>query len=435
MADIYKGRIAFFYPWGNLGAFSSLRDALTLFIEHGYWVDFFTQFDEYFPSSEMRIQGLSIITRPEAFLFIDTSLPPLIHRFRKGNRKYRWLMMNLLFPLLREFTCKKFLHKRHNALPYNCMVGMDPEGLASASLYANMLNVPFVYWSLELLLSGEISTQEKERVKKLEITDSRRALLTIVQDRWRGQVLIEENGIDRSRLCFVPNAPRGKARRKKGDYLHKRFNIPPDRKVILCAGTISHWSMSAEIVSAAADWPEEFVLVMQSRRRQDIWKDKYIEKVIDIVDPKKVIISFEPVPPSEYHSFVDSADVGLAFYEVNNSQQSTIDRENIRVLGLSSGKIAGYLYSGLPVIVNDAVIGPKELVESSGSGICVRQPLDIKEALALIFYRYDWYVDNACRCFNQYLELEKHFTPVIDKLEVLTKREYNAFDHFIGGCD
>jgi hypothetical protein len=300
------------------------------------------------------------------------------------------------------------------------MVGMDPEGLASASLYAKLLNVPLAYWSLELLLSGEITTQEKKRIKKLEITDSRRAVLTIVQDPWRGQILIDENGIDPTRLFFVPNAPGGKARREKSDYLHMRLNIGLDRKVILCTGTINQWSMSAELVAAAADWPDEYILVLQSRSYKNVWRDEYIEKVIELADPKKVIISFEPVPPSEYRRFVDSADVGLAFYAVNISQRSTIDGENIHVLGLSSGKIAGYLYSGLPVIVNDAVIGPKELVESSSSGFCVRQPPDIKEALALIFDRYDWYVGNACQCFDQNLELEKHFIPVINKVESFT---------------
>jgi glycosyltransferase involved in cell wall biosynthesis len=226
-------------------------------------------------------------------------------------------------------------------------------------------------------------------------------------------------------MCYVPNAPRGKARREKSDYLYKRLNIPLDRKVILCAGAIARWSMSAEIVAAAADWPDEYILVMQSRIRKDVWRDEYIEKVIELADPKKVVISFEVVPPSDYRRFVDSADVGLAFYSPNISQGKTEITENIRILGLSSGKIAGYLHSGLPVIVNDAVIGPNELVQSSKSGFCVKQPLDIKEVLTLIFDRYDWYVGNACRCFDQDLELEKHFTPVIDKVELCTKREYN----------
>jgi glycosyltransferase involved in cell wall biosynthesis len=236
--------------------------------------------------------------------------------------------------------------------------------------------------------------------------------------------LIEENGIDPTRIFYVPNAPSGRARREKSDYLQKRLNVPLDAKVILYAGNISRWSMSAEIVKATAGWPNEYVLVIQSRTPKYFWRDKYLEKVIELADPKKVIISFEPVPQSEFRSFVDSADVGLAFYEPYFSQGCTTEGENIRLMGLSSGKIANYLYSGLPIIVNDVVIGPKEIVQSSNCGICVRHATDIKGALALIFDKYDLYVGNACRCFDQTLELEKHFTPVIDHLESYITKKY-----------
>ena len=434
MPASYKGRIAFFYHWGNLGAFSSLRDTLILLVEHGYLVDFFTQYDVSFPSFEMDIKGLSIINRPEAFFFVESSLPPLIHRFRKGGRPYRWLMMKLLYPLLREFTCNFFLRKQHASIPYHCMVGIDPEGLASASFYAKLLDVPSIYWSLELLLAKEIITQEKKNIKKLEIINNKQVAFTIIQDRWRGQALIKENGIDPTSLFYVPNAPRGRSRREKSDYLYKRLNIPREFKIILCAGTIGSWAMSTEIVAAAADWPNGYVLVMQSRAYNSIRKDKYIEKIREIADPRKVIISYEPVPQSEYRNFVDSADVGLAFYMPNPpNNYFNLLGENIRLIGLSSGKIAGYLYSGLPVIVNDVVIGPKELVQSSGSGFCVTHPAGIKDALSVVFDRYDWYVENACRCFDESLELEKHLTPILKKLELFTNSEYHYQEYISGG--
>jgi glycosyltransferase involved in cell wall biosynthesis len=329
-----------------------------------------------------------------------------------------WLEMNFFRPMKRLLLIN-LLRKRHASQPYACFIGMDPEGLISAAPLAKMLNIPLLYWSLELLFSSEITTQEKKQIKNQEITYSKQANFTIVQDPWRGQALIDENGLQLPRMQYVPNAPRGIARRKKSDYLHRCLNIDPGRKIILCAGTIDYWSMGIEIITAANNWPDDFVLVLQSRIRKDSWAGDYGKKIISLADPKKVVISYDPVPQADYRKFVDSADVGLAFYRSQEPQKttdSTTTGENIRLMGLSSGKIAGYLFSGLPVIVNDAIIGPKELVKSTDCGICVSHPNEIKEALEIIFYCYDWYVENACKCFEQNLELEKHFSPVISQI-------------------
>ncbi len=420
-------RIAIFYPSANLGAFSSLRDTLALLVELGYRVDFYTTLDAFYPRSDLDLQGLSIINRSEAFLYFTETYPKLILRLKKGGKPYRWLMMNVLHPLLRTLSFNNFLRQRHASHPYGCIIGIDPEGLTSAAPLAKILNIPLAYWSLELLFASEITKQEqKKRLKSQEITGSRQAIFTIVQDRWRGQALIDENGLEPSKIFYVPNAPRGKARREKSDYIHRRLNISPERKVVLCAGSIARWSMAAEIVAAAVDWPDDYVLVMQSRKYQIGHPDEYWNDLIKMVDPKKVIISSDPVPQSEFRRFVDSADVGLAFYTPAPLQNTTAFGKNISLIGLSSGKIAGYLHSGLPIIVNDAVIGPGELVKTTQCGICVEKPEEIKDALASIFGQYDWYTANACRCFDQEMELERHFGSVIEQMEIHNGRKYNT---------
>ena len=367
----------------------------------------------------MKLDGISVIQRPEAFQFIQSALPPLIQYFKRGSKLYRWLFVNLFHPLMREHGLNKFIQKRHYLLPYRLIFGMDPEGLATAAYFAKVLDVPYAYWSLELLLASEIRTAEKKKIKQLEVTNNIQGCLTIVQDRWRGSVLIKENGLDPNRVFYVPNAPRGIARRIKSNYLHKRYNIAQERKIILCSGSISAWSMSEEIILASRDWSEEFVLVMQSRALRSIWKDDYVEKVTKQVDPKKVIISFDPVPQNEFSTFVDSADIGIALYLSDPANVYNNLGENIRTLGLSSGKIAGYLFSGLPVIVNDSVIGPKELVESSDCGICIGQPGEIANAMRHIIDRYEWYSEKACQCFNEILQLDKNFQPVMKEVERL----------------
>jgi glycosyltransferase involved in cell wall biosynthesis len=92
--------------------------------------------------------------------------------------------------------------------------------------------------------------------------------------------------------------------------------------------------------------------------------------------------------------------------------------KNLELMGLSSGKLSSYLHSGLPVVVNEA-IGPRELVKTYDCGVCVSQASEIEEALKTIFERYDWYAENACRCFNERLEFGRYFESVIKKIDGL----------------
>jgi glycosyltransferase involved in cell wall biosynthesis len=302
------------------------------------------------------------------------------------------------------------------------MIGVDPEGLVSAAPLAQMLGVPFVFWSFELLFADEITGTKKKKLKEMEIVVNRQAEFSIIQDRWRGNALVQENGLRPESLIYIPNAPRGPARRQKSDYLHRRLGIDPGRRIILCAGMIDRWTMSMELVQVAAFWPEEFVLVMQSHTPRDgYWTQTYLNEVVRVADPSRVAISFDPIPSSDYRAMMDSADVGLVFYTSQTSSDTTQGR-NIRLIGLSSGKLGGFLHSGLPLVVNDAVIGPKELVEQWGCGICVSRPEQIGAALETIFRDYDAYASNAVRCFNQELELGARFSKVIERLDGLLEQ-------------
>jgi len=408
--------VAIFYPWANMGAFTSLRDALVILIEHGYRVDFYNVYDGSYPSPDLDEPGLSIINRPEVFINFPEIYPKLIHRINKGGKPYRWWMMNVFHPLRRMILRNKFLLQQHASHPYCCIIGIDPNGIISALPIAKMFHLPLVYWSLELLFTSEITRSEDKNLKYLEVEGSRQASITIVQDRWRGKALIDENGLDPAKIIYVPNAPRGIARRKKSNYLHKRLNISPEKKIILCTGSIAHWSMIAEIVAASSEWPNNYLLVIQSRRNNNSHLSKYIKDLMKLVDPKKVIISFDPVPQSDFRTLVDSADVGLAFYAPDQTKSSTLYGKNISLIGFSSGKISGYLFSGVPIIVNEAAAGGlREMVSEFGCGICVSDPSKISIALKDIFEDYEKYSSSACTCFQQLWELEKNFLPVIEK--------------------
>ncbi|HVO65027.1 MAG TPA: hypothetical protein VMT12_00970, partial [Syntrophales bacterium] len=141
-------------------------------------------------------------------------------------------------------------------------------------------------------------------------------------------------------------------------------------------------------------------------------------EIMSLANPMKVIVSFDQFTASEYHQMLDSADVGIAFYSYTSPYASAGIDMNMKIMGLSSGKIADYLQHGLPIVVNE-ILGPKNLVDEYRCGVCVAQADGIAGALSSIFVDYDTYSKNACRCFDDRLELSSHFQSVTERLCVL----------------
>ena len=418
------GRVALFFLYDTLEPFAFVRDALSMLVERGYEVDIYASMRTGLSASGSPLPGVRMLPHPEAFRVFKQQVPRLMRFVPKGRKLFELFTMNISRPLSRKFSFDKLFLSRHHERPYVCVIGQDPEGLVSAAPYAERLGVPLIYWSFELLLSEEALNSGKKKLKQREIIDNHKAEITLIQDQWRGDAIRLDNGIDPASLIFVPNAPRGAARRQKSDYLSRRLNIAPEKKIILCAGMLGHWTMSAELAGAAMSWPEEYVLVLQSHSPRALYgADPHLDELVRSVDPARVIISFDPVPSSDYRALMDSADVGLAFYAPQSSRDSTQGR-NVYLMGLSSGKFAGYLHSGLPVVANDGVIGPRDVVDSSGCGISVSSPDQISSALEGIFRNYQLYSDNSVRYFNQDLELGARFGKVIERIEKFSgKRE------------
>ncbi len=219
-----KGRIAIFYALGALETFPTLRDAAAMLAERGYQVEIYTKKDSNYPPVVINNQMISVINEPRIF-----TNGPAIH-LRKGGRLYGWVHAYLIRPPWLKFVFIPKIRRNHIQLPYTCIIGMDSQGLVDCGPFAELLGVPLVYWSLELLLTENISAHWKERweknLKNKEITFSQKAEFTIIQDNLRAQALAEENNLDAKRIVIVPNAPSGKAQHIPNNYLRNRLNIP-----------------------------------------------------------------------------------------------------------------------------------------------------------------------------------------------------------------
>jgi glycosyltransferase involved in cell wall biosynthesis len=413
-------RIGLVYPRANVDTVPSLVGAAEMLADAGYEVDLFTyaaagQAPPVFASPRVRLRPLGVDG------LIDYSTAGL----RSVVKRASWLPSVARGPLVRTYKvlgaglaggsrlaarARSSLAERED--PFTCVIGVDPDGLALAHDLGR--GAPLAYYSLELLLSYELSTTVDRQVKAQERELTQRCAFVIVQDEARGRLLAEDNGLPFDRLVLVPNAPPGPARRQPGEFWHRRFNLPHDARVVIHAGSLGDWTGIEGLVDSAASWPEPWVLVIHTR--YDAESSAYVEALRSRADPARVYFSLKPVPRQEYDELIDGADVGLAFYL--SSDDSAFTQRNLRTLGLSSGKVAFYARAGLPVIVNrESSIGDE--VEAHGLGIAVETAQDVAPALSRIGERYEQFSDAALQYFEERLDFRRAFDDVLRRLDAL----------------
>jgi glycosyltransferase involved in cell wall biosynthesis len=413
-------RLAIVYPRANLDTVPSLIGAAEQLAEAGHEVDVFTyrhagQPDPEFAQSRIHLRSLGV----EGLADYSTA------NLRGAVKRVGWLPSVARAPLVRTYNVlgaglaggSRLAARARSVVvereaPYACVIGVDPDGLALAHSLAR--GAPLGYYSLELLLSYELSTPADRQLKAQERTLSQQAAFVIVQDEERGRLLAEDNAIDWSRVVLVPNAPAGPARREPRRYWQTRFDLPVDTRVVIHSGSLGDWTGIEAIVDSTASWPADWVLVIHTRF--DAQSSGYVESLRARADPRRVYFSLKPVPRQDYDPLIDGADVGLAFYVPQPG--SAFTQRNVQTIGLSSGKLAYYLRAGLPVVVNQAS-SIAEVVDQRSLGISVATAADIGAALQRISEEYDRYSASALRFFDETLDFKRAFAEVLRRLDRL----------------
>lgn len=429
--DRKNGRVAIVYPWPNLDTVPSLCNAAQLLAQSGHPVDIFTSSSPDWKPPAFGDWKINLIMSRSA-----TGLQALATSYKR----HPWFQKHpVWFDLLR--SCYRIVKdwingvsmlvrsaqiwQRHLQTPYRCFIGVDPEGLVRAYSFAKFFRVPIVYYSLELLLTDEITTPREKKLKRREAALSHKAEFVIIQDQERARLLAEENQIPLEKFILIPNSPMGPARRKSSRYWHRRFGLPSDTRIVLHAGSLERWTGVEEIVKSVKSWPENWVLVVHSRYNVQLSPDIDIEQLSQLGIPGKVFFSRNPVPRMEYDQLVDGADIGVAFYVPTAG--STYTMRNIQTIGLASGKIGYYLRAGLPVIVNDKT-SISELIRREKCGMAVGESQDMGEGIAQIAQDYQEYSHRACRAFDRYFDFTPSFESVIKRIDSFYNRGEQAND-------
>ena len=395
-------RIALVYPFANLDSVPCLVSTVLLLAEHGYWVDVFTCFENLYVRPKLEHPKITIFP-------LD---PPARH----------WHPLGRLLP---PGICRKLtLLLRNRKAKYTCVIGVDPEGLAIADMMARFLNVPYVYYSLELLLSYEIHYDHDKKKKEQELKQSRKAAFSIIQDEKRAELLSVDNSIPPEKIICIPNSPLGRAKMDRSDYLRRKFDLPDDVRIILHPGTLEPWAGVMHLIRSTGEWPDDWVLVCHSRSRISREWQAYISALEFFTKPGKVFFSTTPVSRDEYQMLIRSADIGAAFYcPADESDFNVYQHDNIRFVGLSSGKMAYCLQAGIPVIVNN-ISSLKNLVGEYGCGEVCDDISSTTGAIRKIVDNYDAYTKNALDCFQHEFDIAGKFGRVLSELEKLSGSVY-----------
>jgi glycosyltransferase involved in cell wall biosynthesis len=309
-----------------------------------------------------------------------------------------------------NISLKKFFRIIPSIFPeYNLIIGIDREGIIAASFLAGITNRPFALISYELLFQEET----REKFKEIEIYSCNNIKFAVTQDTIRSFWLANENQIDPVKIINIPTAGREIKKRNRTKALHTELGIPHEKKIALFAGSIAKWTMIDEIVKSTTLWPDEWVLVLHSRygNAEDIASvmiDRKSENVFFTRGAVKTVGDLEKI--------ISSADVGIALYKSMDSG-SIYHRNNLKYIGLASGKIATYLQYGLPIIVNE--IGQmSEYVREFSLGFVVK---DVQEISNCLPYITNQEFETRCHLFyDTYLNLNHHIKPLlveINKLE------------------
>ena len=294
--------------------------------------------------------------------------------------------------------------------PYAALIGVEKGGLAWAGTVAARTRTPLVYYSLELYTRDHpwiVSSLWMQRFKALEESYHRRCAATIIQDPFRGKVLLADNRVRRPmRMAYLPISLSGGTVDTPSRWLQDRLGSPPGEKLILCYGEVSGRRLSPELARLAQGFPEDWRLVFHGFGEPDA-----IGQVRGIDLLGRVGISTTLVPAIQRQELVRSAHIGLALYG-----SATL---NDRLTGRSSEKIAMYLQCGIPLI---AFRYPSyEHIEAEGSGILIDGLDEIPGAVARILGNYDFYVRNARSCYRRHYCFEDNFEAAFPELEAAAR--------------
>ena len=262
---------------------------------------------------------------------------------------------------------------------YDLIIGVDRLGLIWANCFSKRFKSPYALISYEIFFRRETS----KLFKIPEIKASKGISFAVVQDDKRAEKLSEENKIDKEKLIQIPVASSFSKPYKKNMSLYHELGISLDKKILIFIGSVAKWTCIDKILSQLTRFPDSWVLVLHDGYGKI--RPKVDSMLAELnLDPmsisEKLYYSNLKLPTTEdmYH-LLHSADLGFCAYYPTYSNIYTGD--NVKYIGLASGKATTYLQHGLPVVaISGGQIG--EIVKNNRLGFTLDKIEELPDCLA-----------------------------------------------------
>ena len=220
-------------------------------------------------------------------------------------------------------------------------IGIEKLGLIFAGAVGQSVDVPYIYYSLELFLGTPDDNWFFRATLRFEAHYHRQARATIIQDNDRADVLLTHNGVARQPLILIPIGLPTQTPRRSSEYWHKKFSLSSDHRVFLYFGLLSlSYRQLDKLVDAWRHCPKQFVLVLHGNGNP-----ANILAYCQSQTLSKVFVSTDLVSEAQIPDLISSCEAGLCVYG-----GPTI---NDRLTAFSSQKVALNLREGIPIISSD----------------------------------------------------------------------------------
>lgn len=267
-----------------------------------------------------------------------------------------------------------FFERLMSFCKFDLVIGVDRHGLIDAYFWSRLTGVPYVFFSFEIMFEAETSAE----YKRLERVASSKVKQWFVQDETRAQKLMEENWLNPDNRCIVPLGSAGIGQ-VSSERLRDRLGIPKYKHVAILIGSLAGWSMTSEILDTVQDWPDDWCIIVHDRygKTQEYFNQIGLHHGTSR-ETKIYLSGFAEDRIDNMDGVLSGIDVGLAFYSPDYQNRYTGD--NLKHLGLSSGKICTFLRYGIPVIMN-RIGAYADLALRFGFGVVVEDPQSITKVL------------------------------------------------------
>ena len=365
---------------------SYTRDLINGLVELGFLVDLLTT-----SNSEGCFIDVKSIKGQVVFLQLGGVLG-LYYRSVRGKLARSFNLSISINPWLVRLDALRFFKK---AAPYDLFIGIEKAGLELATTCSRLSNTPVIYYSLELYIEDHPHYQKFSWLRNSEIACHKKAVGTIVQDKFRWKSLRTANQLNNNNVFFLPVGTRPVKNISNSTPRSNKQYAFSDKVIVLYFGIIDKARFSYELILKANILPKGVMLYLHG----PIY-DQNLKEDIKKSLPRNVTVSTELLPETALLDLVSSAKIGLALYRT--------DSDNDRLTAYSSQKIAIYFQAGLPIIAFRTDVY-EDLFGRFQCGEMIESIDDLGNAVERIMNNYQVYSEGARNAYSIIYDLDRYW--------------------------